>query len=767
MNREEEIMNGDHNACDELQAQLDDLRVRIDTWETLRTSFEQLAAYHGTGPDAERYAQRAASAAATVAELRAQVRAVERALEACLEERRMQPPSITITGIEQTQATQFFRPAFDPCPDRTGAGPCPENDIRLIAGKTTVLRAYVDVTIGTPSVTALSGILETRQAGSATWDLPLTPYNAPITARRAADIDRGIADHTLNFRIPAARCQGTLETRLTVFDPAHPGETNYTSPSVSRPLQFTRVLPLMLRLIRIRYANAARGLSVPAPTVDDFWTTAEYVRKTYPIAEIELVAESEELYDGDFTSFFDTSPGASGTTGAIFTIIDRIKAAEQHPSVVKYYALFDGSPNQSGYGGWGVAPDRAAGVVFSGPTMAQEIGHTCGRAHAPCGVGDADPMYPNYIPHRSGSIGEFGFDVIDSVVHHPADTYDFMSYCGPTWVSPYTYEALMNCFPAPGSGGGAPAERLPGWRREFLHLFLTIFRDGRVVMRGPGFHLLGERPEPAGDPTPYFVELLDEAGHILEAQRLRLADVHRSLDDASLDFPVALAWRAPARKLVVKREQEILHALEVAHDAPKVAFSAGLAGKTLAGEQQIAWRAQGGAEPLSYVLRYSHDGATWRRLAGPLGDDRHTVDFDALPGGDACWLQVLASGGLRTGVASSGPFAVARKPRRPVILSPQDGAKFDHRATVQLYGAAVAPGGESAPAEVLAWASSIDGHLGTGTPLHTHTLTPGRHCVTLSVDDGCGGETSTSIFITVSLWREPTSWVSRVDRAPR
>jgi hypothetical protein len=743
-------MNGERDVCDGLQAQLNELRVHIETWETLRTSFEQLAQYYGTGPEAERYAQRAASAAVTVADLRAQARAVERALENCLEERRMRPPSITITGIEQTQAIQFFRPAFDPCPDRTGGGPCPENDIRLIAGKTTVLRAYVDVTIGTPSVTALSGVLETRQAGSATWDLPLTPYNAPITARRAADIDRSIANHTLNFRIPVARCQGTLETRLTVFDPAHPGETDYTGPSVTRSLQFTRVLPLKLRLIRIRYANAARGLTVAAPTVDDFWKTAEYVLKTYPIEEIDLVAESEELYDGDFTSFFDDSPGASGTTGAIFTIIDRIKATEQHPSVVKYYALFDGSPNQSGYGGWGVGPDRAAGVVFSGPTMAQEIGHTCGRAHAPCGVGNADPTYPDYTPHASGSIGEFGFDVIESVVHDPTRTYDFMSYCGPTWVSPYTYEGLMNCFPSPGSGGGAPAERLPGWRRELLNLFITIFRDGRVVARGPGFHLPGQPPESAGDPTPYFVELLDEAGRILEAQRLRLVDVHRSLDDASLDFLVVLPWRASPRKLVVKREREVLYTVEVADDSPKVAFRADLVGKTLAGEQQIAWRAQGGAKSLSYFLRYSHDdGITWRRLAGPVGDNQHMVNFDALPGGDACRLQVLASGGLRTGAVTSGPFAVARKPRRPVVLSPRDGETFDRGATVHLHGAAVAPGGESAPVQALAWESSIDGQLGTGTPLLIHTLTPGRHCVTLRADDGCGGEASTNIRITV------------------
>ncbi|MGH8521801.1 MAG: hypothetical protein ACREU9_10385 [Gammaproteobacteria bacterium] len=338
---EESFMNGVEDNCDALQAELDVLRARIESWQVMKDSFEQLAAHFGTGPQAEEYEQRAASAGNIIADLRQEERVVQRRLGACLEERRTRPPSITITGIEQTQATQFFRPPLAPCPDRPGQTSCLENDIRLIAGKTTVLRVYVDVTIGTPSVIELGGVLESRQAGSAFWDVPITPYNAPVAARRATAIIRRQAEHTLNFRIPADRCQGTLETRLTVFDPGHPGEATYTSPSVTGTLQFSRALPLKMRLIRIRDANAARALDVPAPSFDDFSTTAQYVLRTYPISGIDIVAESEELYDGDFTSFFDISSGATGTTGSIFTIIDRIKAAERHPSVVKYYALFD------------------------------------------------------------------------------------------------------------------------------------------------------------------------------------------------------------------------------------------------------------------------------------------------------------------------------------------------------------------------------------------------------------------------------------------
>ena len=141
--------------------------------------------------------------------------------------------------------------------------------------------------------------------------------------------------------------------------------------------------------------------------------------------------------------------------------------------------------------------------------MAQGIGHTCGRAHAPCGnPGGVDQAYPQYGNYPSGSIGEFGFDVATSTVYDPASSFDFMTYClNNAWVSPYTYEGLMNCFPAFSVAG----EMVPR-RRELLYVPCTIFRDGTVKTRGAGFHLQGYLDSYARSTTPYFVELHDEVG---------------------------------------------------------------------------------------------------------------------------------------------------------------------------------------------------------------------------------------------------------------
>lgn len=73
-------------------------------------------------------------------------------------------------------------------------------------------------------------------------------------------------------------------------------------------------------------------------------------------------------------------------------------------------------------------------------TFAHELGHTLGRHHAPCDVDDAT-VDPNY-PHADGKIGSWGWNATTGALRPPSDR-DFMSYCSPTWVSPYQTAALF------------------------------------------------------------------------------------------------------------------------------------------------------------------------------------------------------------------------------------------------------------------------------------------------------------------------------------
>ena len=731
--------------CDPLQEQLDSLEARIRLVEQL----------YDSAPPPEK-----PDIAEDLNRLRGQAYDLDRRLRECLRLHPRLTANLSISGVEQTQATQFFRPAVrvvqrTECNGRRGEQP--DNDIRLVSGKTTVIRAYVDVTTAAnlPAIASLNGVLETRQMGSPGWDTPLTPYNAfaPVPPQSAANIDRGVANHTLNFRIPEARCRGKLEIRLTVFDAAHPGETGYTAPPVRRTLTFTETGTLKIRLLRIRYSNAARGLDLAAPSVADFWATAEPVLRMYPISGIDVVADSEELYDGDFSGLFDSPPSAIGTTGSVFTIIDRIQAVEQRPEDVKFFALIPGPPaNRSGATGWGVAPNRAVGEVFQPGVMAQEIGHACGRAHAPCGnPGGVDSCYPIYDGRPAGSIGEYGFDTIDSVVFDPAKTSDFMTYCGPAWISPYTYEGLMGCASGSGTGdsggGGSLMER---GVREMLQVLLHVFRNGSVQLRMPPFDVLGTPTAPRGASSPYVVEVHDARGTVLASQRLRLTDIHKSMDDAMLDFAVALPWSTAAQRVVVMHDDRELHVMKVGASAPRVTLLAPRGGGPLSGRQTIKWKIEGAGRDTASTVRFSHDGGTtWQAVAIGLKATDCPVDLDTLPFGVKCLFQVLTSSGMRTGVATSPPFAVAPRPRQPLIISPKPGTIVRQDDSVHLFGVTGGPGGGSARPTGLTWVSSIDGYLGSGSQVVVHTLSPGTHRVVLSGDDRMRGVGSDSVVVTI------------------
>jgi hypothetical protein len=104
---------------------------------------------------------------------------------------------------------------------------------------------------------------------------------------------------------------------------------------------------------------------------------------------------------------------------------------------------------------------------------------------------------------------------------------------------------------------------------------------------------------------------------------------------------------------------------------------------------------------------------------------------------------------LRTGVATSEAFHVSRKPRAVEILSPRNGDVFKANQSVNLCGFSHSIEGSGDPND-LNWSSGIDGYLGSGAQVIAAKLAPGRHRITLSGDDGMGGETSTSIYIKVA-----------------
>ncbi|WP_128429433.1 hypothetical protein [Streptomyces cyaneus] len=120
-------------------------------------------------------------------------------------------------------------------------------------------------------------------------------------------------------------------------------------------------------------------------------------------------------------------------------------------------------------------------------------------------------------------------------------------------------------------------------------------------------------------------------------------------------------------------------------------------------------------ERLSFLVLYTTDGLTWRPVTLPSIVPSATIDFDSLPGGEACQLRVVASSGLRTTTVTSAPFRVQAKGVRPFITVVSPTGPVPAGQPVDLHGHGTdLESGETFRDDALQWYSTVDGFLGRG-----------------------------------------------------
>ena len=132
---------------------------------------------------------------------------------------------------------------------------------------------------------------------------------------------------------------------------------------------------------------------------------------------------------------------------ALNTAVQQVRIADGNRTDVLYYGLMAaGIPMGPiiGCNSGGVS----TGSIGDEVTMAHELGHACGRPHSPCGT-PGDPAYPAYEPYDpagtpTASVGEYGLDITNGAIKSPATFKDFMSYCGPRWISLFVTGRLTN-----------------------------------------------------------------------------------------------------------------------------------------------------------------------------------------------------------------------------------------------------------------------------------------------------------------------------------
>lgn len=203
----------------------------------------------------------------------------------------------------------------------------------------------------------------------------------------------------------------------------------------------------VIKVVFVPVVHDGRTPDVSPATIEAY---AREVAKLYPTTGVEASVR------GGITS---NQSGTSVDLGSTLDLVTDRRADDGVAGDVYYYGLIDPASSFNNYcnggcttgigwvpdaGGFWADDHRAAvGIGFGTRgvgTFSHELGHNHGRNHAPCGgASGADGSYP----YSGALIGSWGYDRDEQELLDPANHRDFMSYCDPSWVSDYTYQAFL------------------------------------------------------------------------------------------------------------------------------------------------------------------------------------------------------------------------------------------------------------------------------------------------------------------------------------
>jgi len=215
------------------------------------------------------------------------------------------------------------------------------------------------------------------------------------------------------------------------------------------PLQAVVTGPLKVQIVPVKWDADGSG-RVPDTSASALEMYRSALFGMYPVTEVQLTVREPYAWNETVTA------DGTGWDTLLSAIVD-LRNADKTPSDVYYYGLF--RPHETFWkycqmgcvaGLSGLLRDPAdsmsrgsIGLGYgddSAKTMAHEIGHAHGRAHAPCG--DARGIDKSF-PYPGGEIGVYGWDPVEKQLIDSSYS-DVMGYCNPVWVSDYTYKALYS-----------------------------------------------------------------------------------------------------------------------------------------------------------------------------------------------------------------------------------------------------------------------------------------------------------------------------------
>ncbi|MXX68146.1 MAG: hypothetical protein F4Y74_04215 [Gemmatimonadales bacterium] len=302
-------------------------------------------------------------------------------------------------------------------------------DIPLIAGRSALLRVFF--TGDKMSFYRPRPLATFYQDGAPIHEMRLDP----AVDRIPTEPEEGRLDRSFNGVVPGLVVQPRVELVVELDPdgavPAVSGSDRRVPAEGRLRLDVLTVPPMELTVVPVVHSADSEAILTWVEGITETSPGMEFVRSILPIGELELTVNEPYRTTADLGT-------AAGWLG-LLREISVLRLTERRSGY--YYAAVAAPPN-SPFKGLGYIGLPVGVGIPDLDTFAHELGHNMGLRHAPCGVAvNPDPDFP----YEDGSIGVFGYETRggNTQMVDPAEYWDLMTYCDPSWISDYHFIKAM------------------------------------------------------------------------------------------------------------------------------------------------------------------------------------------------------------------------------------------------------------------------------------------------------------------------------------